>query len=88
MITMKVTDKTGKVVAALAVHETDELMLMTSNGQSVRIRAGGEKGIRETGRNAQGVRLMNLKEGEIIQDVATVIAEEDEKGGESIEATV
>lgn len=88
VITMNVTEKTGKVVAALAVQETDELMLMTSKGQSVRIRAGGEKGIRETGRNAQGVRLMNLKEGEIIQDVATVIAEEEEKGGETVEVAV
>ncbi len=88
VITMNVTEKTGKVVAALAVHDQDELMLMTSKGQSVRIRAGGEKGIRETGRNAQGVRLMNLKEGEIIQDVATVIAEEEEKGGEAPEEPV
>ena len=81
--TMNVTEKTGKVVAALAVHENDELMLMTNKGQSVRIRAGGEKGIRETGRNAQGVRLMNLREGEIIQDVATVMSdsEEDTSGG-------
>ena len=64
-------------------------MLMTSKGQSVRIRAGGEKGIRETGRNAQGVRLMNLREGEIIQDVATVVSEdEEEKGGEAVEVTV
>lgn len=77
--TMNVTEKTGKVVAALAVHENDELMLMTNKGQSVRIRAGGEKGIRETGRNAQGVRLMNLREGELIQDVATVMADTDEE---------
>jgi DNA gyrase subunit A len=76
VITMNVTEKTGKVVAALAVHESDELMLMTSKGQSVRIRAGGEKGIRETGRNAQGVKLMELRSGEVIQDVAIVIAEE------------
>ncbi len=72
VITMNVTDKTGKVVSALAVAETDELMLMTSKGQSVRIRVSD---IRETGRNAQGVKLMNLKEGETIQDVATVIAD-------------
>ncbi len=71
--TMNVTEKTGKVVAALAVHDTDELMLMTSKGQSVRIRVGAN--IRETGRNAQGVRLMNLSEGELIQDVASVITE-------------
>jgi DNA gyrase subunit A len=77
VITMNVTEKTGKVVAALAVHESDELMLMTSKGQSVRIRAGGEKGIRETGRNAQGVKLMDLRETEIIQDVALVASEEE-----------
>jgi len=72
--TMNVTDKTGKVVAALAVHDTDQLMLMTTKGQSVRIRVSE---IRETGRNAQGVRLMNLGEGELITDVATVVNEDD-----------
>jgi DNA gyrase subunit A len=72
--TMNVTDKTGKVVAAMAVHESDQLMLMTTKGQSVRIRVGQ---IRETGRNAQGVRLMNLNTGtgETIQDVAKVMAD-------------
>lgn len=77
--TMNITDKTGKVVAAMAVHDNDELMLITSKGQNVRIRVGGEKGIRETGRNAQGVKLMDLKKDETIQDVATVIAEEEEE---------
>ncbi|QIF03189.1 DNA gyrase subunit A [Roseimicrobium sp. ORNL1] len=88
--TMNVTDKTGAVVTAMAVHDTDELMLMTSKGQSVRIKVGGEKGIRETGRNAQGVKLMNLNEGETIQDVAKVMTdaeEEGENGGEGGAAT-
>ncbi|MDB6138615.1 MAG: gyrase, subunit, partial [Verrucomicrobiaceae bacterium] len=67
------------VVAAMAVHDNDELMLITSKGQNVRIRVGGDKGIRETGRNAQGVKLMDLKKDETIQDVATVIAEPDEE---------
>lgn len=83
VITMNVTDKTGKVVSALAVAETDELMLMTSKGQSVRIRVSD---IRETGRNAQGVKLMDLKKDETIQDVATVIAEE-EVAVEAVEET-
>jgi DNA gyrase subunit A len=48
---------------------------MTSKGQSVRIRI---QDIRETGRNAQGVKLMTLNEGETIQDVATVVAEDTE----------
>jgi DNA gyrase subunit A len=73
--TMNVTEKTGKVVAAKAVHDKDELMLMTTKGQSVRIRVCD---IRETGRNAQGVKLMGLKDGETIQDVATVVADEAE----------
>jgi len=75
-------------VAALAVHNDDELMLITSKGQNVRIRVGGDKGIRETGRVAQGVKLMDLKKDETIQDVATVIAdEEDETTTEEGEAT-
>jgi DNA gyrase subunit A len=81
--TMNVTDKTGKVVAALGVHDTDELMLMTSRGQSVRIRVSD---IRETGRNAQGVRLMNLSEGELVQDVASVVSVE-ESGSASPDET-
>jgi DNA gyrase subunit A len=74
--TMNITEKTGNVVAAMAVHEDDELMLMTSTGQSVRIRVAD---IRQTGRNAQGVKLMNLGEGETVQDVAKVIPDEDDK---------
>ena len=58
IITMKVTDKTGPVVGAVTVTEEDELMLMTSTGQSIRIRVNE---IRETGRNAQGVKLLTLK---------------------------
>jgi len=67
---MKVTDKTGPVVGAVTVTEADELMLMTSTGQSIRIRVNE---IRETGRNAQGVKLLTLKEGEKLQDISLVI---------------
>ncbi|MEM1293953.1 MAG: DNA gyrase subunit A [Verrucomicrobiota bacterium] len=75
IITMKVTDKTGLVVSAVAVNETDELMLMTSTGQSVRIRVTD---VRQAGRNTQGVKLMTLAEGETIQDIARVAADPDE----------
>jgi len=75
IITMKTTERTGKVVGALVVHEEDDIMLMTSSGQSVRIPATS---ISIVGRNAQGVRLMNLKEGETIQDLARVISEPEE----------
>jgi DNA gyrase subunit A len=82
--TMNVTEKTGKVVAAKAVHDKDELMLMTTKGQSVRIRVCD---IRETGRNAQGVKLMGLRDGETIQDVATVVADDAEPVIESAGGT-
>ncbi len=75
IITMKVTEKTGLVVSAVAVQETDELMLMTSTGQSVRIRVTE---VRQTGRNTQGVKLMTLAKGETIQDIARVAPDPDE----------
>ncbi len=86
VITMNVTDKTGKVVKGMAVKDDEELMIMTSTGQSVRIKIAT---IRETGRNAQGVKLMDLKKGEIIQDVAAVIAEEEDatEAGEGEDVT-
>jgi len=78
--TMNVTDKTGPVVGAVTVTEEDELMLMTSTGQSIRIRAAE---IRETGRVAQGVKLLTLKEGEKLQDVSIVIPDgEDERSAD------
>jgi DNA gyrase subunit A len=78
IITMKVTDKTGPVVGAVTVTEQDELMLMTSTGQSIRIRVSD---IRETGRNAQGVKLLTLKEGEKLQDVSIVIPDGEDADG-------
>ena len=73
MLTMKVTEKTGNVVGALAVTDEDELMLMTDAGQSVRIRCAD---VRVIGRATQGVKLMNLREGESIQDIARVVADD------------
>ncbi|MEI8036841.1 MAG: DNA gyrase subunit A [Verrucomicrobiota bacterium] len=78
IITMKVTDKTGPVVGAVTVTTADELMLMTSSGQSIRIRAAE---VRETGRNAQGVKLLTLKDGEKLQDISIVIPDGEDADG-------
>lgn len=69
VITMKCTEKTGNVVGAAAVADEDELMLMTTGGQSIRIRVSD---VRETGRNAQGVKLVTLSADEKLQDIAPV----------------
>jgi DNA gyrase subunit A len=81
--TLNVTEKTGKVVNAVAVTEQDELMLMTSTGQSIRIRVSE---IRETGRVAQGVKLLTLKEGEKLQDISLVIPDGEDASGEVTDA--
>jgi DNA gyrase subunit A len=73
IITMKTGEKTGNVVGALSVTESDELMLITTKGQMVRTRV---REIRETGRNAQGVKLMDLRSGEKLQAIAPVVSQE------------
>ena len=84
VITMKCTEKTGHVVGAAAVADDDELMLMTTGGQSIRIRVSD---VRETGRNAQGVKLVTLNEEEKLQDIAPVReSSEEESEAEEPEA--
>jgi DNA gyrase subunit A len=73
IITMKTNDKTGGVVGALTVKDADEIMLITVGGQMVRIPVNG---IREAGRNTQGVKLINLDSSDKLQAIAPVISEE------------
>ena len=61
ILTMKCTDKTGNLVSARLVNTKEDLMLISSKGKLIRIQISE---IRETGRNAQGVRLMNVDGGE------------------------
>jgi DNA gyrase subunit A len=74
IITMKTSDRTGDVIGALTVHESDEVMLITTGGQMVRIRVSE---IREAGRNTMGVKLINLIEGEKLQDIAPVVSQDE-----------
>ncbi|HET7626036.1 MAG TPA: DNA gyrase subunit A, partial [Verrucomicrobiae bacterium] len=75
IITMKTNEKTGGVVGALTVRDTDEIMMITTGGQMVRTFV---KDIREAGRNTQGVKLINLGEGDKLQGIARVIGEQQE----------
>lgn len=84
VIAMNVTDKTGNICAILEVADTDDLVVMTTNGILIRQPI---KDIRTLGRNTQGVRLIRLDEGDAIADITTVTREEDEIEGESSDAT-
>jgi DNA gyrase subunit A len=82
IITMKTGDKTGNVVGALTVTDIDELMLITTKGQLIRTRV---KEIRETGRNAMGVKLLTLRESEKLQAIAPVVSQAEEEAKAEIE---
>ncbi len=75
---IKTSDRNGKVVALKAVQNEDDLMLITANGMIIRT---GLDEIRSIGRNTQGVRLINLKEGDKLV-AAEKIAAEDLEGDE------
>lgn len=72
---MNVTEKSGPLIGAVTVTDADELMLMTSSGQSIRLRVSD---IRETGRVTQGVKLLTLKGTEKLQDISIVIPDGDD----------
>src|SRR5512133_3094996 len=82
IITMKTGEKTGEVVGALTVRESDEIMLITNKGQMVRTRV---KEIRETGRNTMGVKLMDLRNDEKLQAIAPVVSQAEEEEAQSAE---
>jgi len=81
VINVRTGEKAGRVVTIKSVIEDDQVMIITRNGVVNRQRVSE---IRTIGRATQGVRLVNLDEGDRVVDVARVIAEdvEEEGGGE------
>ena len=82
VINLKVSGKTGEVVTVRAVAEDEQLMFITRNGVVNRQRVAE---IRVIGRATQGVRLVNLDEGDVVMDVARVVI--DDENGDDVEST-
>jgi DNA gyrase subunit A len=80
IITMKTTDKTGRVVGVQQVTDDDQLMLVTNIGKIIRLRV---KDIRVIGRNTQGVHLIGLEEGERVVSLARLAEKEEEEEAEA-----
>ncbi len=78
VITVKTSDKVGKMMAMMEVVDGDELVIITTQGMVIR---QSVKEIRVMGRNTQGVRVIRLNEGDKIADIAKVVPEEDEEAG-------
>ena len=77
VVNVKTTPRTGNVVAIAQVDENSQVMLISQYGKIIRIDAAT---IRETGRNAQGVRLLQMEPGDRVA-AAVVIAPEEEGNG-------
>ena len=73
LITMKTTDRTGRVVGVQQVVDEDQLMLITDGGKIIRLRVAD---IRTIGRNTQGVRLIDLDNGERVVSLARLVEED------------
>jgi DNA gyrase subunit A len=73
---IRTSERNGPVVGVAAVRETDDIMLITTGGMVNRTHVHE---IRKVGRNTQGVRVMNLREGDRIASIAKVAREDDER---------
>jgi DNA gyrase subunit A len=78
VITVKTTDKVGKMISMMEVVDKDELVIISTQGMVIK---QSIKDIRIMGRNTQGVRVIRLNEGDSIADIARVISEEEEVEG-------
>ena len=82
VIAIKTSERNGQLVGAVAIDETKELMLISDGGTLVRTRASE---VAQTGRNAQGVRLIRLGNEELLVGVVSVEAVEEDEFVEAIE---
>jgi DNA gyrase subunit A len=76
IITIKITEKNGRVTGMAQVSGDDEIILITTNGKVLRIRASD---ISVQGRNTQGVRLFDIDEGDKVVSFAKLVERLDEK---------
>ena len=74
--TISITDKTGDLIAIKNVTDADDLMIITRSGLTIRMAVSD---IRVAGRATQGVRLINIKEGDSIAAVSVVAKNEEEE---------
>jgi DNA gyrase subunit A len=79
VITVKTSDRNGKLIAMKEVNDSDELVIITTGGMVIRQSVSE---LRVMGRNTQGVRLIRLNEGDDIADIARVVPDEEEPAAE------
>lgn len=83
VIAIKTSERNGQLVGAVAIDSTKELMLISDGGTLVRTRASE---VAQTGRNAQGVRLIRLGNEELLVGVVSIEAVEEDETFEEVDA--
>ena len=78
--TINVTAKTGALIGLVGVKETDDLMITCESGVTIRMKVSA---IREAGRATQGVKLINIDEGDKIAAIARIAEQEDDENTEN-----
>jgi DNA gyrase subunit A len=82
VINLKTTERVGKVVSIALVDEESQVMLISQYGKIIRM---DSKTIRESGRNAQGVRLLQMEAGDRVAAAVVIAPEEEGNGGTLIQ---
>jgi DNA gyrase subunit A len=80
IINIQTSDRNGKVVGMAYVQDDDEVMLITQQGMILRMKA---RDVRVIGRATQGVRLIEMEEGDQVVAVAKLAEREEEGNGET-----
>jgi DNA gyrase subunit A len=81
VINVKTTERNGKVVGIAQVDDTSEVMLISQYGKIIRMDSNT---IRESGRAAQGVRLLNLEPGDRVAAAVVIVPEEEPTNGPTL----
>ncbi|MEQ1756802.1 MAG: DNA gyrase subunit A [Vicinamibacterales bacterium] len=83
IINIQTSDRNGKVVGLIQASDDDELMLMTQQGKTLRMAAGG---IRTIGRSTQGVKLIDIEGDDRVVSIARLAEKDDAEGDGELEA--
>ncbi|QQR40503.1 DNA gyrase subunit A [Devosia rhizoryzae] len=82
IVAMAVNKRNGNLIASFPVEETDQIMLISNGGQTIRLPVGGDKPIGIKGRSTQGVTIFDTAEGEKVVSVERISEPEGDDPGD------
>ncbi|NGP17725.1 DNA gyrase subunit A [Devosia aurantiaca] len=82
IVAMAVNKRNGNLIASFPVEETDQIMLISNGGQTIRLPVGGDKPIGIKGRSTQGVTIFDTAEGEKVVSVERISEPEGDEPGD------